>query len=251
MSAGSSTLTKGLELLRLMSQYPKGAPAAVFAKDSGLPFSTAYRLLNTLAGSGFVEYAPATKYYRLGLTVFELSHLVSAARGYDGAVVSVLETLSAATNESCLFSVQDGHETVTVHTVDGPEFRQTTDPGDRLSLQVSSMGKAILAALDDDAVQQLMAGLSFEAHTEHTIVDPALLLRQITVGRNDGYVYQREEVDLGMNAIAKAVVNPSGTVLGAIAIAAPLFRADKEQLLAHRDALNEATQRLAVTLPST
>ena len=47
MSAGSSTLIKGLGLLRLLSQYPQGAPAAVFAKESGMPFSTVYRLLNT------------------------------------------------------------------------------------------------------------------------------------------------------------------------------------------------------------
>ncbi|MGO1536798.1 MAG: IclR family transcriptional regulator [Yaniella sp.] len=250
MSVGSSTLTKGLGLLRLLSQHPHGAPAAVFAREAGLPFSTAYRLLNTLTDAGYAEFDPTTKHYRIGLAVFEMSQKVSSARGYDGSVMPVLKTLSAATNESCLFSVRDGYETVTIHTVDGPEFRQTTDPGDRLSLHVSSMGKAILAALPEAQVQPLVSGMQFAAHTEHTIVEPERLLEQVADGRRDGYVYQREEVDLGMNAIAKAVVGPTGAVLGAIAIAAPLFRADKEQLLAHREALTEATQRLAATLPA-
>src|SRR5690625_2273938 len=100
MSAGSSTLTKGLDLLRLMGDYPKGAPAAVFAEVSGLPFSTAYRLLNTLVATGFAEFDEQTKLYRPGLTIFELSSKVSAARGYNGLVLPVLQQLSAATNES-------------------------------------------------------------------------------------------------------------------------------------------------------
>src|SRR5699024_11684413 len=77
--SSSSTLTKGLDMLRLMGQYPHGAPAAVFAKESGLPFSTAYRLLNTLIEAGFAEFEPATKQYRIGLQVFELSQKISAS----------------------------------------------------------------------------------------------------------------------------------------------------------------------------
>lgn len=250
MSAGSSTLTKGLDLLRLMGDYPKGAPAAVFAEVSGLPFSTAYRLLNTLVATGFAEFDEQTKLYRPGLTIFELSSKVSAARGYDGLVLPVLQQLSAATNESCLFSVRDGHETVTIQTVDGPEFRQTTDPGDRLPLQVSSMGKAILSALPEPEVSKLIAEIDFAAYTEHTVTDPGTLLQQIKTGREDGYVYQREEVDLGMNAIAVPVVGSAGRVLGAVAIAAPLFRAEKEDLIAQCDALKAAAHRLAVTLPA-
>lgn len=250
MSTGSSTLAKGFDLLRMMGAYPAGAPAAVFAQDSGLPFSTAYRLLGALVESGFVEYEPQTKHYRLGLSVFELSAKVAAARGYDGAVLPVLRQLSEATNESCLFSVRDGSETVTIHTVDGPEFRQTTDPGDRLPLHVSSMGKAILAALPGTEVQQLLAELRFEAHTEHTVTQPAALQQQIEAGRQDGYVYQSEEVDLGMNAIAAPVVGPGGAVLGAVAVAAPLFRAGKDELVAQRVALQDAARRLAATLPT-
>lgn len=249
MSTGSSTLTKGLDLLRMMGRYPAGAPAAVFAQDSGLPFSTAYRLLGSLVDSGFVEFDPQTKQYRLGLSVFELSSKVASARGYDGAVVPVLKQLSATTNESCLFSIRDGHETVTIHTVDGPEFRQTTDPGDRLPLHVSSMGKAILSALPSAEVQQLLIEFGFEARTEHTVTQPAALQQQVEAGRRDGYVYQREEVDLGMNAIAAPVVGSGGTVLGAVAIAAPLFRAGEHDLVAQHGALQDAARRLAATLP--
>lgn len=250
MSRGSSTLTKGLDLLRLMGNYPHGATAAVFARDAELPFSTAYRLLNTLADTGFAQYDPQTKQYRLGLTVFELSQVTAAARGYDGTVLAVLRELSQTTNESCLFAVPDGTESLTVHTVDGPEFRQTTDPGDRLPLHVSSMGKAMLAAMPDHTAQEVISQLELQAYTEYTVTDEQKLKQQIAAGRDTGYVYQNQEVDLGMNALAAPVVIPSGHVVGAVAIAAPVFRADKTQLMTYREALQQATQRLAATLPA-
>ncbi len=250
MSRGSSTLTKGLELLRLMGNYPDGATAAVFARDSGLPFSTTYRLLNTLADTEFAQYDPGTKQYRLGLTIFQLSQVTAAARGYDGTVLPVLRELSETTNESCLFAVPDGTESVTVHTVDGPEFRQTTDPGDRLPLHVSSMGKAMLAAMPEQLTQEIISELELRAYTEHTVTDAQILNQQIAAGRADGFVYQDQEVDLGMNALAAPVTTPTGRLLGAVAIAAPVFRADKAQLLTYRDALQLAAQRLAATLPA-
>lgn len=248
MSSGSSTLGKGLDLLRLMGQYPSGAPAAVFAKDSGLPFSTVYRLLNSLVASGFAEYDAATKQYRPGLVIFELSSKVASVRGYDGTVLPVLQRLSKTTNESCLFAVRDGVDTVTVHTVDGPEFRQTTDPGDRLPIHVSSMGKAILAGMPAQEADALIEQLSFAPHTERTVTDAHVLRDQIAQGRELGYLYQSEEVDLGMNAIGTAVVGPDGHVMGAIAIAAPLFRATKDDLIQHRDALDAAAYQLSMAL---
>ena len=248
MSSGSSTLIKGLDLLRLMGRYPSGAPAAVIAKDSELPFSTAYRLLNSLVASGFAEFDADTKQYRPGLVIFELSSKVASARGYDGTVLPVLQQLSATTNESCLFAVRDGLDTVTVHTVDGPEFRQTTDPGDRLPLHVSSMGKAILAGLPEHEAHDVIEQLTLQPHTERTVSSAAELHNQIAQGRKAGYVYQSEEVDLGMNAIGAPVIDHNGNVLGAIAIAAPLFRATKTDLLQHRDALDTAAYQLAIAL---
>lgn len=248
MSSGSSTLLKGLDLLRLMGQYPAGAPAAVFAKATGMPFSTVYRMLNSLVASGFAEFDAASKYYRPGLAIFELSAKVASARGYDGTVLPVLQQLSAATGESCLFAVRDGLDTVTIQTVDGPEFRQTTDPGDRLPLHVSSLGKAILVGMSPEDADELMSQLVFESRTEKTVDSAKRLREQITAGRKVGYVYQSEEVDLGMHALGIPVLGPAGNVLGALAIAAPLFRATKAEVLKHRGALEAAAHQLGVAL---
>ena len=71
--------------------------------------------------------------------------------------------------QSCLFSVRMATKTVTIHTVDGPQFRR---PPIRVIAWhcVSSMGKAIMAALD---AAELTVGCrnAVEPRTEHTMLN--------------------------------------------------------------------------------
>ncbi len=53
-----------------------------------------------------------------------------------------------------------------------------------------------------------------------------------------------------MNAIGAPITDSNGNVLGAIAIAAPIFRATETDLLQHRDALDTAAYQLAIALPT-
>lgn len=111
------------------------------------------------------------------------------------------------------------------------------------------MGKAILVGLPPEEANQLIAKMTFVRRTAHTVADAESLVAQLEAARPVGCVYQREEVDLGMHAIGAPVVDANQTVLGSIAIAAPLFRATKEELTAHHEALKNAARRLAGMLP--
>lgn len=243
------TIAKGLALLRTVSTFPHGATAAEVAALAQHPFSTSYRLLNTLVETGFVEFDPRTKLYSLGLPVFELGQRVANARGYGGTAAPVLEALRDLTQESCILAVRDGVETVTVHTVDGPQFRTTTDPGDRGRLHTSAVGKMLLAGLPLAERTQLVSRLELVPLTPHTVTDPDVLLSQLAVAADQGWVGQSEEQDLGMNAIAVPVAREGGQMLASLAIAAPVFRADLDTLVGHLPALREAAARLALTLP--
>src|SRR5699024_11736961 len=112
-----------------------------------------------------------------------LSQGTAAVGGYVRTLLHVLHKLTESNNESCLLAVPDGTEAVTVHTVDGPEFRQTTDPGDRLPLHVSSMGKAMLAAMPDQMAEEMISQLDLQAYTEYTVTDPQVLEQQVAAGR--------------------------------------------------------------------
>lgn len=246
---GSSTIAKGLALLRTVGEFPHGGTAAEIGARAGHPFSTTYRLLGALVDAEFVEYHPSSKKYSLGLPVFELGQRVGHARGFLGTAAPVLESLTAATHESSVLAVLDGDRCLTVHTVDGPEFRTTTDPGDRGTLHTTAVGQALLAWLPSEQRTRLVEKLDLTPSTPRSITDRETLLGSLRASMERGWTEQSEENDIGMNAIGAPVLRADGTLLASLAIAAPVFRADLDALRQHAPALLSAAGRLGGLLP--
>ena len=245
----SGTAGKALRVLTLLGEYPQGATTAQIAEATGHPFSTAYRLLNTLVDTGFAGYDPQEKRYRLGLRVYQLGQRVAHHRGFEGAALPVLQRLTEATGESSVLHVLDGDRSLTVHKVDGPQFRTTTDPGDRGPLHTTASGKVLLAFAEPAVRQRLLESIDLTPRTEHSLTDRDALGRQVAQIRTQGWAGQSEENDVGMAAVAAPVLSGSHRLIGAVTLAAPVFRAGLEDLQEHLPRLREATAELALLLP--
>jgi DNA-binding IclR family transcriptional regulator len=248
-AAQTGTVGKALELLTVVGEFPGGGTAAQVAQRVHYPFSTVHRLLTTLTETDFLSYDPRDKRYSLGLPVFQLGQQVAHRRGFTATVGLVLEQLTQETGESSILSVLDRGRALTVHTVDGPQFRTTTDPGDHSPLHTSAVGKALLGFADEDTREHLLQTLDLTPRTEHSITDRAVLTRQIAEFRAQGWTAQVEENDVGMAAIAVPVQDPSGALIAAVALAAPLFRCDLEGLKGHLPELLAAAHQLSIQLP--
>lgn len=245
----SGTVGKALGLLTLLGDHPHGATAAQVAEQAQYPFSTVYRLLNTLVSTGFASYDPQDKRYRLGLRVYQLGQKVASSRGFEGAATPILQQLTAVTGESSILGVLDGAHFLTVRKVDGPQFRTTTDPGDHGSLHTSAIGKALLAFSDPDTREQLLETVDLVPRTEHSLTDREELRRQVERIRVRGWAGQQEENDVGMAAVAVPVLSPSKRLIAAVALAAPLFRTDLAGLQRSLPQLEQAATELALELP--
>ncbi|QCU78555.1 IclR family transcriptional regulator [Citricoccus sp. SGAir0253] len=248
-TTGGGTVGKALELLTLVGEFPAGGTAAQVAQRVDYPFSTVHRLLTTLVETEFLSYDPRDRRYSLGLPVFQLGQQVAYHRGFTGTVHAVLQELTERTGESSVLSVLDRGRALTVHTVDGPQFRTTTDPGDHSPLHTSANGKVLLAFSDPETAERLLRSVDLVPRTEHSITDREVLARQLAEARAQGWAGQSEENDVGMAAIAVPVQAPSRGLIGALALAAPLFRCDLEGLREHLPALRAAAHQLSIQLP--
>lgn len=246
---GAGTVGKALGVLTLLGEHPHGATAAQIAAQVDYPFSTVYRLLNTLVSTGFASFDPEQKKYRLGLRVYQLGQKVASTRGFEGAAAPILQRLTEHTGESSIMGVLDGTHFLTVRKVDGPQFRTTTDPGDHGSLHTSAIGKALLAFADTATREHLLDTLELTPRTEHSLADRDELRRQTERIREQGWAGQQEENDVGMAAIAVPVLSPSRRLIAAVALAAPLFRTDLTGLQRYLPALRQAAADLALELP--
>jgi DNA-binding IclR family transcriptional regulator len=248
--AKSGTATKVLDLLTLLGDYPDGATAGEIAEVTGHPFSTAYRLVNTLVEADFATYDPSNKRYRLGVRLYQLGQRVAHQRGFDGAAEPILRRLTAATGESSVLHVLDGDRSLTAVKVDGPQFRTTTDPGDRAPLHTIAAGKVLLAFADPATSEQLLETIDLTPRTEHSVTDREVLRRQIDQIREQGWAGQSEENDVGMAGIAVPVLSPAHRLIGAVTLAAPIFRTTLDGLQDHLPTLCQAANRLAAELPA-
>jgi len=240
---------KALSLLVLLGDSAQGATATELAGLAELPFSTTHRLLHSLAQQGFVAFDGGTKRYTLGIRMFQLGQRVANANGVAGSSLPVLRTLTEQTKEASILGVLDGDSVLTVSKVDGPQaFRVTSDPGTHSPLHATALGKILVAYADDSA--DLVAGLDLYARTDKTITDRDAFAADISSVRERGYATMREENEIGMQALAAPVYSADGRVVGAVAIAAPVFRLAFDQLLALLPELRAAASELSARLPS-
>jgi len=85
-------------------------------------------------------------------------------------------------------------------------------------------GKALLAELEDDEVDCIINQWGLPRRTENTVTSREALLENLEQIRKRGVALSDEEYADGLRAVARRVLNPDGSVLGALAVSAPKYR---------------------------
>jgi DNA-binding IclR family transcriptional regulator len=195
-----------------------------------LPRSSVHRLLAALVTHGFVERDPTTRRYRLGIRLFEIGSTAIHERGLHSAAHPVLETLAAATGETCHLAVLSGAEAVYVYKIDGTSsFSMTSRVGGRAPCHATSIGKVLMAWAGQDLLRQVVAA-GLRPYTKNTLADLGELEAALEGVRAQGYALDLEEYEEGLRCAAAPVRDHAGQVVAAIGIAGPSHRLTDEQL---------------------
>jgi DNA-binding IclR family transcriptional regulator len=218
------------------------------AERLGVAASTAHRLLAMLEHHGFARQDPATRAYLPGPTLVRVG--LSAVRDLDLRTVAhpYLEALRDETGETTQAAVLRGPEVVLVDAVEGPAaLRVAAHAGTTMWAHCTSVGKAILAALPDDEVEQLYPGEHLPAMTERSITDRRRLAAELERIRAAGHAVSDEESDQGVGSVAVAVLGDERP-LGAIGAVFPATRATPEQIAEIAQALKASAEEIAAAL---
>jgi len=163
--AGAQTLRRGLSIVRLLTQIgPGGLRIGEIGRRLALNKATAIRLTLTLVDEGFVVQDRATGRYRLGPEAFAAGLAAEPNYELQRAFAPTLRALAAESGDTVFFTVLHGYESICLSRDEGefPIRNQLIKPGDRWPLGVGAGSCAMLAALSDaeiDDVLRLNAGL--------------------------------------------------------------------------------------------
>jgi IclR family acetate operon transcriptional repressor len=97
-------------------------------------------------------------------------------------------------------------------------------------MHASSVGKAMMATLPDEAVFTLLHRSGMPRFTDQTIVDPDALIRDLALVRKRGWSIDDREQSEGMRCVGAAVYNEYREVVGALSISGPTVRVTDERV---------------------
>jgi DNA-binding IclR family transcriptional regulator len=250
-------ITRAFDILALLEQGPGGVSLHELVQRSELSKPTVFRMLRNLEHGGLVERVAGTDSYRLGLRCVRLGQAYLSQVDFRREALPVLERLRDSYSETVHLAVLDGDlRVVYLEKLEGSHAVgvMMSAIGRSAPSYCTGLGKALLAARDDDPVATLEQRGELVPKTAYTIWEPDALRAELRTIRDRGYSLDLEEHEEGVRCIATTIRGADGQVLAALSIAGPADRMPEGLLtgdLAHAavKAGKEISRRLGAAEP--
>lgn len=224
---GSKTVVNAFEILEYLKSH-EGADLTELTTEFGKAKSTVHRYVSTLENLGYVVNEGGVYYPGLRFLDFA-EYARNRKRGYVLAKQKV-EELADKTKERAQFLVEEHGKGIYVHRATGSQAVRT-DPGigKTVHLHTIAAGKAILAYLPEDRIDEIIEMHGMPALTDKTVTDKSELFDQLEQVQKVGYAFNRQESVEGLHAIGVPVVDPNSQIVGALSISGPSHRLKGEK----------------------
>lgn len=221
---GLKSLTKVVRVLDAFSTVDRALSLADIGRRTGLPKSTAHRLLAAMREVGLLDQERERDRYRLGLKLFGLGNTVLANMDLHREARPFVDALTRQSGQAVHLAVFDGRQAMVILRADAqPEKGPPTAPGETAPAHCTAVGKAILAFQPAATIERVIAA-GLARFTEATVTDAARLRAQLTEIRARGYAAEEGEHQPGLRGVGAPVRDQGGHVLAALGIAGPFWR---------------------------
>jgi DNA-binding IclR family transcriptional regulator len=211
---------RAMNLLELLASSRRGLTLSELSRRLGIPKSTAYYLVYTLVTRGYVQRA-AGGLYSLGFRFADIAGASTAGLNLNVLAKPYLRQIAARLNLTALLAVLGGAEAVIIGNA---TWARDGDAGGgvwvgrHLDLHCTAQGKALIAHLSEDELDQLLAGRDLAGFTSRTILTLPALKEHLAQVRANGFAVNDEEHAVGSRAVAAPVVDSWGVVIAAISV---------------------------------
>jgi IclR family pca regulon transcriptional regulator len=222
------SLERGLSVITVFGPQAPELTLSDVSRATGLTRAAARRFLLTLVDLGYMR--TDGKLFRLAPKVLDLGYAYLSSLSLPGIAEPHLEHLVKETGESSSMSVLDGPDIVYVARV--PTSRIMTvaiNVGTRFPAYATSMGRVLLAGLDDEALEGHLLGLVLEQFTDQTVPSLERLRAAVLEARVAGFAMVDQELEEGLRSIAVPVHNRAGKVVAAVNISTQVSQVSPEE----------------------
>jgi IclR family transcriptional regulator, acetate operon repressor len=219
---GRTVTSKVVSILTAMTTGD-GHTLSTLARQTQLPVSTVYRLLNELARTPAVERTDHGD-YRLSRALRDLRvDDVEPTLSSRGPLV--VDDLAAALHTTARLGVLDGIEVTYIEKQTGPVPGTTFPNQARLPIHATALGKALLARRPAPLLQ-VLAAIGLTSYTPRTLTCADQLRHALDLTRMNGFATADRELDPASCAVAVALFDAPGVRIAAIEVQVPDLHAD-------------------------
>ena len=192
------TFEKGLQILEYLVEEKTVSVTGV-AKRMGIQKSASYRFLNTLRLHGYVDKDQHNS-YRLTDRLSKLGKGMVPKREFYNIVAQFLDNLAKKNKENngiCNLGMWNGKEIVYMVQSANDKYMLLT-VGSTVPAYCSALGKAVLAYLPDEALENYIQRTEFVTFTESTVNSAERLRADLQAVREKGYALMDDELYPGL-----------------------------------------------------
>ena len=187
------------------------------ATTCGLPASTTHRLLKQLQDLDIVIQAPDRR-YMVGSDLLFMGAMVSSTHRLMKAAEPAIDEIFGRCQKSCVLSLYLREKRGRLATDVDPERAAAGLSCTRFrDLVWGCTGRAILAFLDHDQIEQITASPG-RSPTGRAPPDRSILRESLIEIRSRGYAYSQGEVSRYGVAVAVPIFQPDRQIVGSIAV---------------------------------
>jgi IclR family pca regulon transcriptional regulator len=223
------SLERGLSVIRAFDADHRELGLSEVARATGLTRAAARRFLLTLVELGYMHFDGSR--FSLRPRVLELGFAYLSSLSLPEVAEPHMEALVAQINESSSISVLDDTDVVYVARVPTRRIMSITlAVGSRLPAYATSMGRVLLAGLDDAELEERLGRIEIAPLTTRTVKDHDALRAVLEQVRRQGYAVTDQELEQGLRSAAVPIHDASGTVVAALNVSVHASRASMHEL---------------------
>jgi IclR family pca regulon transcriptional regulator len=226
------SFARGLQVIRSFSAQAPQQTLSEVAQRTGLTRAGARRILLTLQGLGYVHCNG--RQFSLSPRILDLGFAYLSSLPLWNLAEPVMERLVEQVKESCSAAVLDGADVVYVLRIPTHKIMSINlGIGSRLPAYCTSMGRTLLAELDDPSLDEVLEASPPVRRTARTIVDVVQLKAQLAKVREQGWCLVDQELEEGLVSLSAPIRDRAGRAIAAMNISGQVNRTSPTYMVEH------------------
>ena len=214
-----------LSIVRFLVYSKEPKSLVDISRELGISSSTTFRIVSALKEEGWASPDPSSKKYKVGSGFLGLAVSLLSRSDFRNVSLPYLKMLQEKVDEGVMLAIRIGLERMYIDQIESRhELRQVAELGTRMPLWLGGAGKAILAHLEEDEVEEVLKQAKGKFFVSGKPVNLQRLRRELKEIRRQGFAVSCGERLPGINMVAAPIFDRNRQVVGTLCVGGPDLR---------------------------